>query len=701
MATHSVPHVVLRVSDLSVLYETERGVLPAVRSASMDVARRESLGIVGESGSGKSTLIRGLLNYLPPNGRVTSGSATLNDRDLRGMSPAELRGVWGSQVGVVYQDPLNALNPSLTIGRQLREVATRHLGMNKRQATDLALEQLTKVSMPGPQSVIKRYPHQLSGGMLQRCVIAMALMTRPALLILDEPTTALDVTTQAVVLDLVRELKEDFDAAILYVTHDLGVVARICDRIAVMYAGEIVEIAETHELFSQPRHPYTLSLLGCIPHFELTHEKATLLTIPGSIPRLDDLPPGCAFAPRCSAAQEACRVSPPTLANLGGRRFSACLRWAEVAPADEMADRVRKVVGSRAEELTDDQMLVAEDVHVTYAASGRGLQFRRERREVKAVDGASVTLRPGQTLGVVGESGSGKTTLARAIIGLSPRTDGSVQLNGAELAPSADDRPTEAVRAMSMVFQSPDASLNPRHTVGEALRRPLLLLGGMRGKELDGAVEDLLAAVKLPVEYKRRYPGELSGGEKQRVAIARACAANPAVVMCDEPLSSLDVSVQGALMNLLMQRQADCGVAFLFISHDLSAVQHMSDWIAVMYLGKILEFGSTAEVMRPPFHPYTEALISAIPVADPDVIQEEIRLGGSVPSATNVPPGCRFHPRCPRFLGEQCRAEEPPWLATAGSHRIRCHIAPAELAADQVGVVEARARRGGQESAPC
>jgi peptide/nickel transport system ATP-binding protein len=680
---------ILSVSGLSIEYRTERGTLPAVRNATLDIAPQQSLGLVGESGSGKSTLAMGALRYLPENGRIVDGTVRLRGTDLASLSPGELREIWGGQVGIIYQNPLGALNPSLTIGRQLREMGTLHLGLGKRDAFRLGQEMLTKVAMPDPESVLRRYPHQLSGGMLQRCVIAMALMTEPSLLIMDEPTTALDVTTQAVVLDLVRELKRDLQAAILYITHDLGVVARICDRIAVMYAGEIVEMAPTRALFKRPRHPYSLSLLGCVPHFDLSAEKRTLVTITGAIPHLDALPPGCIFAPRCRFARERCTASPPPLTEIEPGRSCACYRWSEVPPPeDEVGEQTRVIRTRGAGVPTGDVLLQADDVYVALKASGRSLELRRQKARVHAVDGVSAFIRPGDTLGLVGESGSGKTTFARAIVGLTERTGGQVVLRGRQLEGTVEKRPKEVVREIQMVFQNPDASLNPRHTVGEEIGRPLSLLRGVRGREREQLIGDLLASVNLPANYSRRYPGELSGGEKQRVAIARACAADPALILCDEPISSLDVSVQGTLMNLLMDRQAQAGTTFLFISHDLSAVEHMSDAIAVMYLGRLMELGPTAEVMRPPFHPYTEALLSALPVPDPDVVQDEIRLGGVVPSATEVPTGCRFHTRCPRCLGELCVRQEPPWQPVGSSHWIYCHIPSAELAADQVGILD-------------
>jgi peptide/nickel transport system ATP-binding protein len=690
---------VLDVSDLSIDYLTEQATLHAVRHASLEILPQRSLGIVGESGSGKSTLAMGTLRYLAGNGRIVGGQVRFHGTDMAGLSPAELRHIWGGQVGIIYQNPLGALNPSSTIGRQLREMGTLHLGLGKRDAYRLGREMLVKVAMPDPDSVLRRYPHQLSGGMLQRCVIAMALITKPSLLIMDEPTTALDVTTQAVVLDLVRDLKRELQAAILYITHDLGVVARICDDIAVMYAGEIVEVAPTRELFTRPRHPYSLSLLGCVPHFDFAAERRSLATIPGTTARLNALPPGCTFAPRCRFAIEECSTSPPPLVQIGGARFCACYRWQEVPPPDADFGEEGRVISTRR---TGEAaaLLEAEDVHVDLRASGRSLQLRREKDRVHAVDGISAAISPGQTLGLVGESGSGKTTFARAIAGLTKRTGGEVRLRGRLLDTGVEKREKDSVRDIQMVFQNYDASLNPRHTVGKEISRALRLSNDVRGKERRRLVGDLLESVDLPRHYASRYPGELSGGEKQRVAIARACATDPALILCDEPISSLDVSVQGTLMNLLIERQARTGASFLFITHDLSAVEHMSDSIAVMYLGRLMELGRAAEVMRPPYHPYTEALISALPIPDPDVVQQEIRLDGAVPSATHVPAGCRFHTRCPRSLGELCVREEPPWRPVGSTHWIYCHIAPEELAADQMGIVERRQDSHRAEASP-
>ena len=546
---------------------------------------------------------------------------------------------------------------------------------------------LTKVAMPDAEAVVRRYPHQLSGGMLQRCVIAMALMANPSLLIMDEPTTALDVTTQAVVLDLVADLKREFDSAIIYITHDLGVVSKVCDRVGVMYGGEFVEQAEIHELFARPRHPYTLDLLGCVPCFDNSPQKRSLVTIPGSIPRLDELPTGCIFWPRCRFVRETCVCERMPLATVKPGHLSACKRWETVpepaaylsATTEALAAEVRK---------GDAPLIEADDVRTHFRGPREALIFgSRERRAIRAVDGVSLSVERGQTLGVVGESGSGKTTMARALIGLTPATGGQIRMNGEPIAAAIQDRPRSTLRNIQMVFQNPDASLNPTRSVGDAITRPLVLLGGYRRKEATERARRLLAAVSLPESYYSRQPHELSGGEKQRVAIARAFAADPELILCDEPISSLDVSVQGSLMNLLMKLQLEQCTSYVFISHDLSAVQHLSDKIAVVYLGRIMEIGDAVDVLGPPFHPYTEALLSAVPVPDPSVEQRPIRLSGSVPSAMDVPSGCRFHPRCPRRR-DICSEQEPPWREGAGGHQICCHIPREELLALQVDPVE-------------
>lgn len=682
------PSVVFQTTDLTLGYQTEAGLLPAVRGATLGIREKECFGVVGESGSGKTTLAMGAINYLSTNGRVLGGSSRLREVELTGLRRIQMRRIWGSRIGMVYQNPSTALNPSLRIGRQLSEVARRHLGLSAREAWEKSREMLARVAMPDPRSIMGRYPHQLSGGMLQRCVIAMALITRPELLILDEPTTALDVTTQAVVLDLVAQLTRDFASAILYITHDLAVVSKLCDRVGVMYAGQFVEQAAVRDLYQAPLHPYTLSLLGCVPRFDPEGGKRLLTSIPGSIPRLDALPRGCIFASRCAFVRDECRRSPPPLRQVRPGHSSACLRWDQLPTAAEYA-RSAPQVPVHKEERPEVLRIVA--LKKSFPPTERIFGSGGKGRSIRAVDGVTLWVRKGNTLGVVGESGCGKTTMLRVISGLAPRTSGELLLNGGTLAPDVQNRPRSVLKQLQMVFQNPDASLNPRHSVERAIARPLRLLAGLSRRQASVRVSQLLEAVNLPHGFARRLPEELSGGEKQRVAIARAFAASPQIILLDEPLSSLDVSVQASLVNLLSELQEKNNVSYLFISHDLAAVQHLSHWIAVMYLGVLMEWGDAEDVFAPPFHPYTEALLSAIPVADPEVGQRPIRLHGSVPSAASVPAGCRFHTRCPRKIGSICETQTPPWREGRNDHRIYCHIPLEELRRLQADTIARRA----------
>ena len=706
----SVP--VLELDRLLVSYQTESGWLDPVRQVSLRVQSHEKYGLVGESGSGKTTLALGVMRYLPANGRVRGGRVLLNGADLLSRSDAEMRQIWGGQIGMVYQNPSTALNPALAIGDQIAEVARIHLQLSWRDAQRKALDMLRQVQMPDPAAVSGRYPHQLSGGMLQRALIAMALTSNPQLLIMDEPTTALDVTTEAVVLDLIQGLSQQYPSAILYITHNLGVVARLCDRIGVMYAGELVEEASVRDLFRQPLHPYTLGLIGCVPHLTGGKHDGELNTIPGFIPRLDQLPPGCIFAPRCFMAEDAClRIRPP-LVQVASGRSSACLRWNELSAVSRQLSAIShqsSVIGeqnpeprtqspaqnpelrtqnpakdsglSTQDSPTGPVLLEARGIKKYFKSGGLGLSWLPGLASppVKAVDGISVEVPKGLTLGIVGESGCGKTTFGRCIIGLAEPSAGEVRLENSVLPPAVAQRPRSTLKKLQMVFQNPDASLNPRMRVGEIMARPLKRLAGVSSRDLRQRTLELLEMVHLPESYIGRLPEELSGGEKQRVAIARAFAADPELVICDEPISALDVSVQGSLLNLLAELQRTRGTTYLFISHDLAAVKHLADFIAVVYLGRLWETGTTDEIFALPYHPYTEALLSAIPVPDPEVRQKRIRLEGSVPSAMNTPSGCRFHPRCPRKIGRVCETEEPPWRSTSATHRICCHIEIDEL----------------------
>jgi len=619
----------LDIRHLTVVYRTERGPLEAVRDASLRIEPGQTMGLVGESGSGKTTLALAALGYLPAGGQVIAGEALIGGVDMTSLSRAGRRRMWGSQVALVSQNPQNAFNPSMPLGRQLDEVGRRRLRLSRGDARRTTLAMLEKVAMPDAQGVVTRYPHQLSGGMLQRCALAMALMADPRVLILDEPTTALDVTTQATILDLLEQLKSEMDSALLYITHNLGVVAQVCDRVSVMLRGEIVEEASVDRLFAHPSHAYTAKLLAAVPRFD-----------PDAPP-----PPG-----QGDEGASAPGAQPP--AGAGPQPAGAHFL--------ELRDLVKQFPG------------------------GEGLHLFRRRPQLRAVDHVSLWAARGTTLGLVGESGSGKTTLAQLVVGLKQPDMGEVDMAGERLPGLAGSRRRPILRQIQMVFQNPDASLNPRHTVGQAIGRPLRLLQGMDRGAAHAEAARLLEAVRLPTGYLDRYPGELSGGEIQRVAIARALAARPQLLVCDEPVSSLDVSVQGALLDLFKRVQLDAGLAYLFISHDLAAVQTLSHRIAVMYLGALMEYGEAARVLRPPYHPYTEALVSAIPTPDPAAVHEAVlRLRGGPSNPADVPSGCRFHTRCPRFLGDICRQQEPPWREGDGDHHVYCHIPLEELLALQ------------------
>lgn len=665
----------LSIRDLTLGYRTEEQQLDVVRRISLDIQAGESFGLVGESGSGKSTLAMGAIGYMAENGYIRQGEVFLQNHLISGLGRRQMAAYWGKTIGVVYQNPLTALNPSLVIGRQIAEAARAHTAMTQAEALALAHRMLHRVAMPKPEAIAGLYPHQLSGGMLQRCVIAMALINSPELLIMDEPTTALDVTSQAVVLDLVAELRQTMSSTILYITHDLAVVAKICQRIGVLYAGELMEVGSITDIFNRPAHPYSLSLLGCVPKFAEGARRRSLDSIPGRIPRMDELPGGCVFAPRCRFVEPACELAPPPLARVDSGHWSACRRYQDVlgSVADPTALTTYPAPTAAREVLTVQQLNKHYPVGGSLFAKGSG-------QIVKAVNGISLTLNQGFTMGIVGESGCGKTTLIRTIMGLLPLTSGEIRLNDQVLPSRVEERPPATLQKLQMVFQNPEASLNPRQTVAQAIQRPMILLHSLSGEQIITRTFELLTAVNLPASYYNRLPAELSGGEKQRVAIARSFAADPSVVLLDEPLSALDVSVQASLINLLFDLQSKNLTTYLFISHDLATVQHLSDWIAVLYLGRIMETGQASSVFAPPYHPYTEALLSAIPVADPNVKQQHIRLEGSVPSAMEIPSGCPFHTRCPRRLGQICISELPPWQEGEDGHGIWCHIPMAELA---------------------
>jgi len=678
--------LVLQVEDLAVSYRTRRAQVDAVRNVSFEIGRGETFGLVGESGSGKSTVAFAIVSFLGRNGRITGGRILFQGRDLVGRSEEELRTLRGNRISMVYQDPMQALNPSLRVGEQLSEVLTVHQRLDSKAAYERCVQMLRRVYMPDPELIMQRYPHQLSGGQQQRVVIAMALLNNPALLIMDEPTTALDVTVEAAVLDLVAELRREFDSAILYISHNLGLVARICHRVGVMYAGEIVEQAPVEEIFLRPAHPYTRGLMCCLPSLSAGKGSRSLRPIRGQVPSPADLPPGCLFAPRCDQAGERCQHERPLLRSLGPEHVARChvAGEPEVAAPTTAPEPLAAPAAETAQPPCGQPALRIEHLKAYYEQEQRsvlslfGLQ---PRRWIKAVDDVSLELPRGVTLGVVGESGCGKSTLARVIMGLERPCGGQTEFFGVDITCPLGRRDPALLKQLQMVFQNPDSTLNPAYPVGYQISRPLRRLGRLPRQEIRSRVEQLLRAVRLDESYYQRLPGQLSGGEKQRVAIARAIATHPELLVCDEPVSSLDVSVQAAVLNLLHDLQKAYGITMVFISHDLSVVRFFSDYVAVMYLGRLCEFGPADAIYAPPYHPYTEALLSAAPIPDPRLEQKRIRLSGNVPSALDPPGGCRFHTRCPRKLGEICEQKEPPDRQAAPGHHIHCHIPLADLRA--------------------
>jgi peptide/nickel transport system ATP-binding protein len=671
----------LELRDVRISYFIRAGEANVVPGLSLSLRRGEALGLVGESGCGKSTVALAIMRYLGRAGRVVGGQILFEGRDLVALGEDELRRIRGRRIAMVYQDPMSSLNPVMTVGRQLMEVPMLHEGVGGTEARRRALTMLAEVNLPDPESVLARYPHQLSGGQQQRIVIAMALITSPSLLIMDEPTTGLDVTVEAAVLDLVRALRRRHNSAILFISHNLGTVVRVCDRIGVMYGGELVEEGTIRQVFGNPRHPYTRGLLDCLPTLGRDKRAAPLIPIPGpisgQIASLTARVPGCGFATRCAHVDDArCTRAPIPVAPVAGEpdHEVRCVRAAEL-PA-----RLGRhgVAGAAEAQEPREPVLATERLGKLYHP--RGGLFAASRRGVRALSDVDLSAAKGRTLAIVGESGCGKSTLARVFSGLEAATEGRVRLSGVEVGDvPVDARPRKLRRTLQMVFQNPDSTLNPSHTVGYAIARALRRLRGLGAAEARREVERLLATVKLSAEFAGRKPHQLSGGQKQRVAIARALAGDPEVIVADEPVSALDVSVQASIINLLSELQADRGATLVFISHDLSIVRYLADQVAVMYLGKVVEFGRVEDIFAPPFHPYTEALLSAVPVPDPEAQHARIVLEGPLPSASEVPRGCPFATRCPRKVGALCDDTPPPEQRLPNGHRIACHIPAGEL----------------------
>jgi peptide/nickel transport system ATP-binding protein len=684
----------LEISDLRTEIRLKQGVVHAVDGVSLHVEHGETLGIVGESGCGKTMTALSIMKLLPTGGSVVGGSIKLNDQQISGLSDQDMRQIRGNEIGMIFQDPLTSLNPTMTVGKQIAEAVKLHRGANTAQALERAAEVLNLVGLPQARERIGEYPHQFSGGMRQRVMIAMALACEPKLLIADEPTTALDVTIQKQILELIDDLRQRLGMAVILVTHDLGVIAGRADRVAVMYAGKIAETTDTGTLFGNPRHPYTEALFHALPD-KAAETKERLYSIPGLPPDLMRPPAGCRFAPRCQYATDRCREEEPHLTGeVPGHRF-ACfypvgetersmhrtpVARVEGAPLDFAAN------GSEAPVLLSVEHLV-KDFPVT-----RGVVLQRRIGFVSAVADVSFAIRAGETLGLVGESGCGKTTIGRLVVGLEKPTSGLINFQGRDLARSSGREYRRERQDIQLMFQDAYASLDPRMRAGTVLAEPLTVQGIGSRSERRQRVAEMLDHVGLPRASTERYPHEFSGGQRQRLGFARALILSPKLIVADEPVSALDVSIQAQILNMMRDLQRELGLTYLFISHDLAVVRYLSTQIGVMYLGKLVEIGPADEVYLRPAHPYTKGLLDSAPVADPETEKAKVRAGvtGELPSAIHPPSGCRFRTRCP-LAEEICAEVQPPLRAFPGTgHLAACHFPLQQVMAESpVSAVEA------------
>jgi oligopeptide/dipeptide ABC transporter ATP-binding protein len=659
----------LTIEDLRVQFAMRQGAVTAVDGPSFSVEPGECLGIVGESGCGKTTTGMAIMGLLAGNGRVVGGRILYNDTDLASLSENEMRHFRGNEIALIPQDPLTSLNPTTRIGRQVGEGFRIHRGASHEDAEKRAIEVLEMVEMPRPKERVRQYPFELSGGLRQRVIIAMGLVCEPKLLIADEPTTALDVTIQAQILDIFDHLRESLGMAVVLITHDMGVIAGRTDRVVVMYAGKKAEEAPTSELFSSMRHPYTRALLASVPRLD-SATKVELRHIPGLPPDLSDQLVGCRFAPRCTEATDRCRSEDPGFTEDVAGHVFACFNPingpAALEPASDAA--------TTPEERTERVPLLTVARLVKEFPIRKGL-IKRKVGAIHAVSGISLEVREGETFGLVGESGCGKTTIGRMIVGIEPSNSGSIVFAGQDVTRLSGSKARRARRDRQMMFQDPYSSLNPRMRVREIIREPLQVQHTGTKAETNKRVDELMASVGLDPRSGERHPHEFSGGQRQRIGLARALALNPKLIVADEPVSALDVSIQAQILNLMKKLQRDSGVSYIMVSHDLAVVYYMADVIGVMYLGKLVEVGDAESVFRTPVHPYTQGLLDAVPDPNPDSARKDrkVAVRGELPSAADPPSGCRFRTRCPRAQ-EICATEEPALIAYGERHDAACHF---------------------------
>jgi peptide/nickel transport system ATP-binding protein len=675
----------LEIEDLRTHIRLRSGVVHAVDGVTLHVDEGETLGIVGESGCGKTMTALSIMNLLPVGGHIVGGAIRLDGTTISELDHEAMRRVRGNDIGMVFQDPLTSLNPTMTVGRQIAEAVLLHRPVTKEQAYDRAAEVLDLVGMPRPKERLGEYPHQFSGGMRQRVMIAMALACEPKLLIADEPTTALDVTIQKQILELIDDLRRRLRMSVILVTHDLGVIAGRADRVAVMYAGKIVETTGTGTLFANPRHPYTEALFEALPD-KAAETREKLYSIPGAPPDLMHPPEGCRFAPRCRYAADRCRAEEPPLAGEAFGHDFACF----FPVGEEERTGVRpSVVTDRLPEPSSDgsaggEVQLATEHLVKDFPVTSGALLQRRIGAVSAVADVSFEIRRGETFGLVGESGCGKTTIGRLIVGLEKPTSGVIRFGDADLTRSRGREYRRQRRHIQYMFQDSYASLDPRMRAGAILQEPLVVQGVRSRSERQRRVAEMLDHVGLPPGAIERYPHEFSGGQRQRLGFARALMLSPDLIVADEPVSALDVSIQAQILNMMRDLQRELGLTYLFISHDLAVVRYVSTQIGVMYLGKLVEIGPADQVYLRPAHPYTKGLLDSAPVADPEAERAKVRAGvtGELPSAIHPPSGCRFRTRCP-LAEEICAEVEPPMRAFPGSgHLAACHFPLQPVVAD-------------------